>query len=135
MKSLLTFAAALTLLTAPAFAQSGPAPAAAEAPAALATCGPIPTAPTLPNVDTLKTAKAISAATDTLNAYLTLSQANLLCRRTAIETERAEMLAKQTALQAQTEAYNNDVRAITEVRDGWDAQVKAYNEKQNKGRR
>lgn len=139
MKSIPAFAALLALMAAPAFAQSSPAPAPvpapAEAVASIGTCGPAPSAPALPAIDTLKTAKAISAATDSLNAYLSLSQANLLCRRTAIEAERAEMLAKQSQLQAQTEAYNNDVRAITEIRDGWDAQVKAYNDKQNKTRR
>lgn len=137
MKSLPVLAAALAVMVAPAFAQSGPAPtpAPAEAVVPIEKCGPVPSAPALPTVDTLKTAKAVSAATDSLNLYLTLSQANLLCRRTAIEAERAEMLAKQSQLQAQTEAYNNDVRAITEIRDGWDAQVKAYNDKQNKARR
>lgn len=138
MRSLPVLAVALAVMAAPAFAQSGPAPTPAPAPAEAASignCGPTPSAPALPAIDTLKTAKAISAATDSLNAYLTLSQANLLCRRTAIEAERAEMLAKQAQLQAQTEAYNTDVRAITEIRDGWDAQVKAYNDKQNKARR
>lgn len=143
MKSVLLLTAAIALLATPALAQTPtePAPAAtAASPAAVAApavegCGAVPAAPALADVSTLKNAKEISAATDVLNAYLANAQANLMCRRSFIERERAAMLAKQEMLKVQTDSYNEDVRLITGVRDGWDAQVTAYNEKQKKSRR
>lgn len=136
MKTVLILTAAFALLSTPVFAQAAATPTAPAAPAVAATplptCGPIPAAPALVDVATLKGPKEVTAATEALNGYLLNAQANLTCRRTFIEGERAAMQAKQEMLKAQTDSYNEDVRVITGVRDAWDAQVTAFNEKQKK---
>lgn len=144
MKAVLA-ALAVTALATPlaAFAQTAPAdpaqPAApavtpAPIPASIAACGAAPTAPTLPDIAGAKNAKDVSAATEQLNAFISAAQANLACRRDAITAERNQMLALQEQLKLQTESYNTDVRAVTELRNAFEAQVTAFNERQDRRR-
>lgn len=144
MKSASLMPVCFALIAGPAFAQTPASPAAPvaapSAPVVAATpappvgnCGPAPTAPVMGDVTGL-TAKQITAATESLNAFLLNAQGNLACRRAAIEMDRAAWVAKQEVLKAQTDAYNEDIKAITGVRDAWDAQVKAYNDKQSRRR-
>lgn len=140
MKSAILLIVCFALMAAPALAQTGAPPAAPAAPSAAAApvppvgnCGPAPAAPQAVDIATL-TDKQITAATEALNAFLQNAQGNLTCRRSGIEADRAALVAKQEVMKAQTDAYNEDVKSITAVRDAWDAQVKALNDKRSKRR-
>jgi len=142
MKLVLAALAVTALSAVPALAQTTapaqPAPAVAvtpaPVPASIQACGAAPAAPSLPDLSTVKNAKDVNAATEQLNTYLTGAQTNLACRRDAITAERQALLAEQEQLKLQTDSYNADVKAVQQIRDTFQAQVEAFNERQNKRR-
>jgi hypothetical protein len=111
-----------------ALAQSGASQAApaVAAPPQVVQCGAMPAEPTLPNgADPATTRAQIEAGKATYEAYAAAAKAVLDC-------QRDQILARQAANRARSDAANAEVqRANDFVNVQWAASVAAYNTRTN----
>lgn len=140
-----SWAIAIAALAGPAFAQPAtpPAPAtppvvtpaAPAAPAAapiegVVACGPIPALPTPPDISKERNPTKINAFTDKLNEYITAANANLNCRKAAIEVEKAKLVELQNSIRGAVDTFNAESGTVKAMIDKWTADVAAYEARQ-----